>query len=58
MTGTELAIMIEQGLAPIVLLLNNSYGMLEAIDRPRNYYARRSWDYAAMPARWVRRPYA
>ena len=25
-----------------------SYGMLEAIDRPRNYYARRSWDYAAM----------
>jgi thiamine pyrophosphate-dependent acetolactate synthase large subunit-like protein len=37
------------GLAPIVLLLNNSsYGMLEAIDRPRNYYTRRSWDYAAM----------
>src|SRR5208283_4819178 len=23
-------------------------GMLEAIDRPRNYYARRSWDYTAM----------
>ena len=48
MTGTELATMIEQGLAPIVLLNNSSYGMLEAIDRPRNYYARRSWDYAAM----------
>lgn len=49
MTGTELATMIEQGLAPIALLLNNSsYGMLEAIDRPRNYYTRRSWDYAAM----------
>ena len=48
MTGTELSTMIEQGLAPIVLLLNNGYGMLEAIDRPRNYYARRSWDYAAM----------
>lgn len=29
-------------------LNNSSYGMLEAIDRPRNYYARRSWDYAAM----------
>ena len=28
--------MNEQGLAPIVLLLNSSsYGMLEAIDRPR-----------------------
>lgn len=49
MTGTELATMIEQGLAPIVLLLNNSsYGMLEAIDKSRNYYARPSWDYAAM----------
>ena len=49
MTGTELATMVEQRLAPIVLLLNNSnYGMLEAIDRPRDYYARPSWDYAAM----------
>ena len=49
MTGTELATMVDQGLRPIVLLLNNSgYGMLEAIDRPRNYYARRSWDYPAM----------
>jgi indolepyruvate decarboxylase len=49
MTGTELATMVTQGLAPIVLLLNNSsYGMLEAIDRPRDYYARRGWDYAAM----------
>ena len=39
MTGTELATMNEQGLAPIVLLLNSSsYGMLEAIDRPRNYH--------------------
>ncbi|HKM52850.1 MAG TPA: thiamine pyrophosphate-dependent enzyme, partial [Isosphaeraceae bacterium] len=34
---------------PIVLLLNNGgYGMLEAIDRPRPYYARPSWDYTAM----------
>ena len=49
MTGTELATMVEQGLAPIVLLLNNSsYGMLEAIDRSRDYYARPSWDYAGM----------
>ena len=41
--------MIQQGLAPIVLLLNNSsYGMLEAIDRSRDYYSRPSWDYAAM----------
>ncbi len=49
MTGTELATMVQEGLAPIVLLLNNSsYGMLEAIDRPRTYYARPSWDYAAM----------
>ncbi len=49
MTGTELATMVEQGLAPIILLLNNSsYGMLEAIDRSRPYYARPSWDYAAM----------
>ncbi len=49
MTGTELSTMVQEGLAPIVLLLNNSsYGMLEAIDRSRTYYARPSWDYAAM----------
>ncbi|MGO9598897.1 MAG: alpha-keto acid decarboxylase family protein [Isosphaeraceae bacterium] len=49
MTGTELATMVQQGLSPIVLLLNNGgYGMLEAIDRPRPYYARPSWDYTAM----------
>jgi indolepyruvate decarboxylase len=49
MTGTELATMVQQRLAPIVLLLNNSsYGMLEAIDGSRPYYARPSWDYAAM----------
>jgi indolepyruvate decarboxylase len=49
MTGIELATMVEQRLAPIVLLLNNgSYGMLEAIDGSRPYYARPSWDYAAM----------
>ncbi|MFO0890529.1 MAG: thiamine pyrophosphate-binding protein [Isosphaeraceae bacterium] len=46
MTGTELATMVDQGLRPIVLLLNNSgYGMLEAIDRPAAPYVRRSWDY-------------
>lgn len=49
MTGTELATIVEQGLAPIVLLLNNSsYGMLEAIDGHHWYYDRRPWDYAAM----------
>jgi indolepyruvate decarboxylase len=46
MTGTELATMVDAGLRPIVLLLNNnSYGMLEALDAPRSYYARRPWDY-------------
>ena len=49
MTGVELATHVEQGLRTIVLLLNNGgYGMLEAIDRPRNYYERRSWDYPAL----------
>ncbi len=49
MTGTELATMVDQGLRPIVLLLNNgSYGMLEALDRPRSYYDRRPWDYLAL----------
>ncbi len=49
MTGIELATHVEQGLRPIVLLLNNGgYGMLEAIDRPRTYFERRSWDYPAM----------
>ena len=45
MTGTELATLVDQGLRPIVLLLNNGgYGMLEAIDGPRSYYERRNWD--------------
>jgi TPP-dependent 2-oxoacid decarboxylase len=49
MTGIELATHVDQGLRPIVLLLNNGgYGMLEAIDRPRSYYERRSWDYPAL----------
>jgi indolepyruvate decarboxylase len=49
MTGTELATLIDQRLRPIVLLLNNGgYGMLEAIDRPRQYYERRDWDYPAI----------
>jgi indolepyruvate decarboxylase len=49
MTGIELATHVEQGLRPIVLLLNNGgYGMLEAIDRPHSYYERRSWDYPAL----------
>ena len=48
MTGTELATMVDAGLRPIVLLLNNgSYGMLEALDAPRPYYNRRAWDYLA-----------
>ena len=48
MTGTELATMVDQGLRPIVLLLNNeSYGMLEALDSSRPYYDRRPWDYLA-----------
>lgn len=49
MTGTELATLVDQGLRPIVLLLNNGgYGMLQAVDRPRSYFERRSWDYLAM----------
>ncbi len=49
MTGTELATLVDQGLRPIVLLLNNSsYGMLEALDRPHWYYDRRPWDYLGM----------
>jgi indolepyruvate decarboxylase len=49
MTGVELATHVDQGLRPIVLLLNNrGYGMLEAVDRPRRYYDRRSWDYLAL----------
>ena len=49
MTGSELATHVDQGLRPIVLLLNNGgYGMLEAIDRPRSYYERRGWDYPAL----------
>jgi indolepyruvate decarboxylase len=49
MTGTELATHVDLGLRPIVLLLNNGgYGMLEAVDRPRPYFERRSWDYPAL----------
>jgi indolepyruvate decarboxylase len=49
MTGNELATMVDQGLQPIVLLLNNhGYGMLEAIDGPSAHYVRRPWDYQAM----------
>ncbi len=49
MTGTELATLVDHGLRPIVLLLNNGgYGMLEAVDRPRQYYERRNWDYPAL----------
>jgi indolepyruvate decarboxylase len=48
MTGTELATMVDEGLKPIILLVNNAcYGMLEAIDRPHRYYERRPWDYPA-----------
>ncbi|QEH34878.1 Indole-3-pyruvate decarboxylase [Aquisphaera giovannonii] len=51
MTGTELATLVDQGLQPIVLLLNNSgYGMLEALDGPSPSYLRRDWDYPAMAA--------
>ena len=49
MTGVELATHVDQGLRPIVLLLNNGgYAMLEAVDRPRGYYQRRNWDYPAL----------
>jgi thiamine pyrophosphate-dependent acetolactate synthase large subunit-like protein len=45
----ELATHVDQGLRPIVVLLNNGgYGMLEAIDHPRRYYNRRNWDYPAL----------
>jgi indolepyruvate decarboxylase len=49
MTGTELSTMVDQRLRPIVLPLNNgSYGMLEAVDAPRSYFDRRSWDYLGL----------
>ncbi len=49
MTGTELATHVDLGLRPIVILLNNGgYGMLEAIDRPRQYFDRRNWDYPGL----------
>jgi len=49
MTGTELATLVDHGLRPIILLLNNGgYGMLEAIDRPHQYYERRNWDYPSI----------
>ncbi|WP_165226716.1 alpha-keto acid decarboxylase family protein [Aquisphaera insulae] len=49
MTGTELATLVDQGLRPIIVLLNNSgYGMLEALDGPSRNYLRRDWDYPAM----------
>jgi indolepyruvate decarboxylase len=49
MTGTELATLVDQKLRPIILLLpNGGYGMLEAIDGPRRYYDRRSWDYPSL----------
>jgi indolepyruvate decarboxylase len=49
MTGMELATMVDQGLRPIVLLLNNGgYGMLEAIDGPSPYYNRRNWDFPSL----------
>lgn len=48
MTGTELATMRKEGLAPIVLLSNNaSYTMLEALDTPHDYYGLDGWDYVA-----------
>ncbi len=48
MTGTELSTLVDQGVRPIVLLINNGgYGMLEAVDGPRKYYERRHWDYQA-----------
>lgn len=46
MTGTELATLLNQGLSPIILLLNNScYMMLEALDAPHDYYDLKSWNY-------------
>jgi indolepyruvate decarboxylase len=49
MTGCELATLATQKLRPIVLLLNNSsYMMLESLDRPRPYYALKSWDYVLL----------
>ncbi len=49
MTGLELATMVDQGLRPIVLLINNcGYGMLEAIDGPCPYFERRNWDFPAL----------
>ncbi|MBE7463096.1 MAG: alpha-keto acid decarboxylase family protein [Planctomycetes bacterium] len=48
MTGAELGTAQDARVAPIVLLLNNgTYGLLEALDEPRPYYALRPWDYSA-----------
>jgi indolepyruvate decarboxylase len=48
MTGNEVATLVDAEIPAIILLLNNaSYVMLEALDQPRPYYQRRSWDYLA-----------
>jgi TPP-dependent 2-oxoacid decarboxylase len=49
MTGLELGTARDQGLNPIVVLLNNrSLATLEAADRQRAYYQVRPWDYVAL----------
>lgn len=49
MNGVELGTACDQGLNPIVILLNNrSFATLRAADQSRDYYRVRPWDYVAM----------
>lgn len=48
MTGCELSTLVVNGLAPLVIVLNNGYyKMLAALDRHREYYNLANWDYVA-----------
>jgi indolepyruvate decarboxylase len=49
MNGVELGTAVDLGLNPIVILLNNrSFATLKAVDRDRDYYQVRSWDYVGL----------
>lgn len=49
MNGAELGTACDQGLNPIVILLNNrSFATLKATDKDRDYYRVRPWDYVGM----------
>jgi indolepyruvate decarboxylase len=49
MNGVELGTACDQGLNPIVILLDNrSFATLQVTDRERDYYRVRPWDYVGM----------